>query len=84
MEQEDDDKVDPLVSGYETNLSLFPDDFSSYELEVDTAVCANKCFSIFENTFSVSSIRLHVRPRINQQSGCEWMNKHLLPSASVY
>ncbi|RCN45579.1 hypothetical protein ANCCAN_08414 [Ancylostoma caninum] len=33
MEQEDDDKIDPLVSGYETNLSLFPDDFSSYELE---------------------------------------------------
>ncbi|ETN78535.1 zinc finger, C2H2 type [Necator americanus] len=33
VEQDDDEKDDPLVSGYETNLSLFQDDFSSYELE---------------------------------------------------
>lgn len=49
MQQEEDDKVDPLVSGYETNLSLFPDDFSSYELEVWSL--RDVYYSIFDDNF---------------------------------
>ncbi|EYC28476.1 hypothetical protein Y032_0007g3243 [Ancylostoma ceylanicum] len=82
MEQEDDDKIDPLVSGYETNLEMFPDDFSSYELEVwSTPLGTSVLLTIL---YLVPSVRLYVRPRINQQSGCEWMSMPSLPSANVY